>query len=935
MAKSGPQNSPGVPPGTKFYSPFPFAGMNTQASPVAVSDQEFLWVENFLRLGDGKFRTAYDAGSPLYEAPGNQTIVFHFAFSIKEALHFAVFLSDGSAVQVTWPSGAVTQIGPAGKFYDPAIGSLPGCAQWGVQYLLIGNRNTVDDYWIWDGSLLYQTGSVAPAGVNLLGGGSNYNIEPSMNVFGGHGTGVQLASTINAGSVVNVAITDPGSGYEEGDIPQIQFTGGGSDNGVILRAELNAGGVAAANITNPGSGYTSATAAFSGGGGTGATGTVQIGEGVASVAVTNAGSGYTFVNISFTGGGGGSGATAEATLVGGQIASIDVITPGAGYTSAPTVVIGGDGASGAATATVDAGQVIGITITSPGTGYTSAPAITITGDGTGATAVGILGSSSVKDVLVIDPGTGFVLQLALTFQGGGGTGASAYTLLAPPGLGSVARIDVLSAGENYQQTPTTKLLGGPAGVGQAGFVTIMNGSGGVGHIDVFNGGLGYAVPPGVIIVPQKNDTGTGATARAVLSPHALDRVVMMNYGLHYTDAPTVIAQPGANNAAYATIALMPFGLSGSIIETFQQRVWLAFGAQSPFTTLPPQGNFAVTAPGSLTDVATSDGGVLFTNSDGFLQTKYVAIKQSNGYLYFVGDGSCSVVSGVETGGNPTTTTFNYQTVDPQVGCSWVHAVEDFGRNIIIANEVGIFSIMGGGASKISDKVDGTFTTMAFPPAVGVLTPTAAVAHLFNIKHYLFLCTLQDPDTFEMRNVMLTWNGRDWSVTSQSPDLIAIGTQKRGSQLFAWGHDGKKLYPLFDQPSATLEKRIDTKLYGANSPIVVKELLSIYLQAQDQSATLDGVAAEMEFAVSGVALQADDLESVPTQVYTQAEFAAVLGNDLLVQNPDFQAPEPGWPVFGTAAGGVPALNIGARITTKSPDFILAHLLLAYRETLALL
>ena len=48
----------GLPPGLKTYSPFPFGGMNVQASPIALADNEFLYVENFVKLGDGNMRAA-------------------------------------------------------------------------------------------------------------------------------------------------------------------------------------------------------------------------------------------------------------------------------------------------------------------------------------------------------------------------------------------------------------------------------------------------------------------------------------------------------------------------------------------------------------------------------------------------------------------------------------------------------------------------------------------------------------------------------------------------------------------------------------------------------------------------------------------------------------------------------------------------------------
>jgi hypothetical protein len=89
--------------------------------------------------------------------------------------------------------------------------------------------------------------------------------------------------------------------------------------------------------------------------------------------------------------------------------------------------------------------------------------------------------------------------------------------------------------------------------------------------------------------------------------------------------------------------------------------------------------FQVSSPGSFTDFATSDGGVVFTSSDGFLQTKYVHLQQANGYLYAIGNGSISVISSVNTAGTPTTTTFNYQPVDPDIGGSWRDSVASFSR----------------------------------------------------------------------------------------------------------------------------------------------------------------------------------------------------------------------------------------------------------------
>lgn len=910
------QESLGMIPGSAFYSPFPFSGMNVESSGIALDDKEFRLLENFFRVGDGKIRTAWDIGAPLYTASAGKIIIHFYAYNIGPTNYFAIFLNDGTGYQVNAASGAVTTISSAPNlFYLSSSGFVPATGQWGTLYLLISNRNTPNDYWIWDGTTLYQSGTLAPGLIEILATGTNYATAPTVTAFGGSGSGATFTATVNAGGVVQIQIVNPGTGYEVGDIPQLAFSGGGSDSSAILMAALNDGSVTAVNITAPGSGYTSATVAFSGGGGTGAAGTVQIGSGVTAVTVTAPGTGYTGATVTFSGGG-GTGAAAIASVVGGQVVSITVTSPGSGYTSNPTVAIAGDGTGATATATHQNGIVTGVLMTNPGTGYTTAPSVAISGTGTGATGVAIISSSGVAGVTVVNGGSGFTFAPLIAFEGGGGSGATGTVILTGT---SIARVNVVNGGANYQAAPAITFTGG-GGTGATAVPVLAGGQ--VIAINVTNGGSGYTTNPEVIITPAKNDTGSGATAVAIFSPTSIASVQMMNYGSGYTSAPTVVVTPGANNAAYANIILMPFGVSGNSIETFQSRVWIANPADSPFNNLPQGGNFAVSAPGSLTDFATSDGGLLFSNTDAFLQTKYVAIRQSNGYLYFFGDGSASVVSNVQTSGSPATTTFNYQNVDPQIGMSWRDSRQDFSRTILFGNETGVYGLYGGACTKVSGKLDDIFVNAVFPPTAGALTPTSAVMTVFDVKHYFMLMTLQDPDTLDIRNAMICWNEKEWGLASQGANLTIIGSQKIASKLYAWGTDGTALYPLFNTPSAILEKRLDTKLYGASSAYMIKDLTGIYVQAQDKSSALSGVALNVELVTGGIAAQNPESISVPSL----AEFNGFL------QPPNFL---PGtattyFPCMASGTGGIPFVTMGINLTTKSPDFVLGNIMLMYNN-----
>jgi hypothetical protein len=82
------------------------------------------------------------------------------------------------------------------------------------------------------------------------------------------------------------------------------------------------------------------------------------------------------------------------------ISSIEVLNPGVGYTSSPTVSIVGDGTGATATATIVNGRIERITIVNRGINYTRATAIITGGGGYGAT-VNVLIDASVGTLRTI------------------------------------------------------------------------------------------------------------------------------------------------------------------------------------------------------------------------------------------------------------------------------------------------------------------------------------------------------------------------------------------------------------------------------------------------------------------------------------------------------------------------------------------------------
>ena len=345
-----------------------------------------------------------------------------------------------------------------------------------------------------------------------------------------------------------------------------------------------------------------------------------------------------------------------------------VENPGGNFTTAPLLTfVSGGGAGATAISTLTPTTVAHINVTAPGQNYIEPPQIIVIGGGNGQGAIASPtasdSTSALIAVIIFEGGSGYTTAPTVAFVGGGGKGATGTATVSG---GAVTGVTITNGGTGYNNVVPPIVVFGSGGCVA---VPVLQG-GGVVQINVTNPGSGFTQNAQVLIAPVSGDPGTGAGATVVFAPTTLGVPIMESYGEGYTSAPAIEISAGANKSAYATVSLMPFGVSGSCMETFASRLWIADPKQASYATLPAGGNWQVSAAGGFIDYATSDGGVLFTNSDNFLQTHYTQIRQSNGYLYFFGDGSASVVSSVTTSGNPPTTTFNYQNIDPQTGDSW-------------------------------------------------------------------------------------------------------------------------------------------------------------------------------------------------------------------------------------------------------------------------
>ena len=143
-----------------------------------------------------------------------------------------------------------------------------------------------------------------------------------------------------------------------------------------------AGSINYIQVTRPGDGYFSATARLEGGGGSGAELVPTVGQ-VTGLSVENNGRSYTAEDITLViSGGGGQNATGVCEVNQfGTVESITISNPGEFFETPPLIqLIGGGGSGAQAEAEINLGKITAINILNPGGGYTSPPSVIFTRD---------------------------------------------------------------------------------------------------------------------------------------------------------------------------------------------------------------------------------------------------------------------------------------------------------------------------------------------------------------------------------------------------------------------------------------------------------------------------------------------------------------------------------------------------------------------------
>ena len=435
-------------------------------------------------------------------------------------------------------------------------------------------------------------------------------------------------------------------------------------------------------------------------------------------------------------------------------------------------------------------------INNNGLGYTSPPTMVAVsgGTGAGATFAATVQNGTISSITVVNPGSGYQYADAgyIAFSGGGCAGSTAAYVGVINTLGAIAscNVVVVTAG-----TVTTTCYGAGYPTATSFGVTAVGGGGGGATLLAYTNGAGSVTSVGLTSATSSGLTGGGQG---------------------YTSAPAIYIENSNNPVATARIEIMPFGIKGSALETFQGHVWVGDGNRVIFT-----------APSSAANFGPPDGGGAFQSTDSFLRVGFTGLRQSNGFLYLFGDSSVNTVSNVTTtspsSGIPITQ-FSNNNIDPQIGTPWPNTIQVFSRNIVFANTAGVHVSYGGAVVKISGALDKIFASLTLPAN---FYPSAALANIFGVNCYIILLPVPDPVTGEITTKLFIWDSKVWFSATQSVNLIMIASQEINSQLSAWGTDGTSIYQLFVTPSTTLVKTIQSKLWDDPGYFVTKAARRLY------------------------------------------------------------------------------------------------------------
>jgi hypothetical protein len=214
-----------------------FKGVNVTNNRTAIGEGEFAWLENTQPIGFGNIKIV-NAPSTVAGIALANTVSYLASANINNTEFLFAFQEDGSAQYVNIETDTQGNVAAANTFSNSNVQIV----QWKNERILI--IDPANGYKTWDGTNLVDIGSVGSVTIN--DGGSNYtNVVVSFSApdqTGGvqaTGEAVTLANTI-----VEILVTEPGTGYTSPPTITITDAGGSNANATCTLFNQNGTGIA-------------------------------------------------------------------------------------------------------------------------------------------------------------------------------------------------------------------------------------------------------------------------------------------------------------------------------------------------------------------------------------------------------------------------------------------------------------------------------------------------------------------------------------------------------------------------------------------------------------------------------------------------------------------------------------------------------------------